>query len=290
MGGVELHHLRCTVAIADHGSFTLAAAALHMSQPSLSYAIARLEEELGAKLFDRSHGTRLTAAGTAFVDHARRALAEADSGRAAVDAVRGVLSGDLRFVGIRTAVVEAAILVAEFHRRHPGVDLLIEEPRRDRAVVEMVRTGRVDAGIIRSTEVPPGMPAAPAGTRDIVLIFPEALAPAARTVTLEALAGVPLIVPLPGTSERHGHEALFRDIGVVTAAECSHQDTMVELVRGGVGAAVTSSTLAAAMNNDGIAVRPLRPIGRDALAVIRRPGASPAAQAFCAIAADPLPR
>jgi DNA-binding transcriptional LysR family regulator len=284
--GMELHHLRCAVAVADHGSFTRAAAALYISQPTLSYSIAKLEDELGARLFDRSHGVRLTAAGTAFLDHARRALAEAESGRSAVDAVTGVFTGELRVAGIRTAVVETARLVSRFHHRHPGVSLMVEEPSRDRVVVDMVRASRVDIGIIRSVEVPDDLAMVAAGSRSIVLIYPEKLAPAARTVALDALQGVPLIVPLPGTSERHGHEELFRNTGVVVAAECSHQDTMVELVRGGVGAAVTSSTLAAAMNTEGIAVRPLRRIGRDDLAVVRRPASSPAAEAFCALVGD----
>jgi DNA-binding transcriptional LysR family regulator len=291
---MELHHLRCVVAIGDHGSFTQAAAALHVSQPALSYTISRLEQELGARLFDRTPaGTRLTAAGRAFLGPARRALAEAESGRAAVDAVTGVVSGDLRIVGIRTAVVETAQLVSAFHSRHPRVRLLIEEPRRDEVVVELVRAGRADVGLLRSEGAPGDLPAVPAGTRDLVVIFPDAVAPPTRTITLDALRGVPLVVPLPGTTERAGHEVLFRNVGPVIAAECSHQDTMVELVRGGVGAALTSSSLAAAINTGRIAIRPLRPIGRDPLSVIRRPAASPAAEAFCTVAEEqsgPPPR
>jgi DNA-binding transcriptional LysR family regulator len=286
MGPVELHHLRCAVAIADHGSFTEAAVVLHLSQPALSYAIARLEQELNARLFDRTPaGARLTAAGKAFVGPARRALVEAESGKAAVDAVTGVLSGELRLVGIRTAIVETAQLIAAFHRTHPGVRIIVEEPTRDQGVMELVRSGRCDIGVMRTDEVPDDLQGVPAGVREVVVIFPEAMAPREATVTVETLSAVPFVTPLPATSARAGHDAFF---GAVRsrppiAAECSHQDTVVELVRGGLGAAFTSDSRAAAMRTEGIAVRTLRPRSRDELSAVRRPFASPAADAFCAV-------
>lgn len=281
------------VAIADHGSFTDAAAALHLSQPALSYAISRLERELGSRLFDRTpSGSRLTAAGEAFIGPARRALFEARNGKAAVDAVTGVLTGDLRIVGIRTGIVETTRLAARFHHRHPGVRIVVEEPARDAGVVELVRKGQCDIGIIRTTAVPDDLQAVAAGSRDIVAIIPEAFAPAARSVTLKWLTTIPFVAPLPGTSDHAAHEDFFRETGArpPIAAECSHLDTIFELVRGGVGAAFTSSSRAAAMNLDGIAVRPLRPHRDDELSAICTATASPAAEAFCAVARDTDPR
>lgn len=286
MSAVELHHLRCVVAIADHGTFTEAAAALHVSQPALSHAIARLERELDTRLFDRtSAGARPTAAGKALLGPARRAVAEAESGRAAVAAVTGVLSGDLQVVGIRTAVVETGELVATFHVVHPGIRLVIEEPTGDRGVVEHVRTGRCDIGVMRSAEVPPDLPATPAGAQDIVAIFPESLAPTTATVTDDQLATVPLVAPVAGTPIRLAHDAHFQAAGIQPriAAECSHPNSFFELVRGGVGAGLTSSSLVASIDRTGIAVRPLDAPIRTELAVVHRPTASPAAAAFCTL-------
>src|ERR1700683_2554905 len=84
---MELRHLRYFVAVVEEGSLTTAAALrLHTSQPSLSRQIRELEYQVGAELLSRSvHGVELTAAGKAFLDHARLALAQAD---AAVDAAR----------------------------------------------------------------------------------------------------------------------------------------------------------------------------------------------------------
>jgi LysR family hca operon transcriptional activator len=84
---VELRHLRYFIAVAETGSLTIAAERrLHTSQPSLSRQIHDLEEQVGAELFSRSaRGVELTAAGKAFLDHARLALTQVD---AAVEAAR----------------------------------------------------------------------------------------------------------------------------------------------------------------------------------------------------------
>src|SRR3982075_2690505 len=84
---MELRHLRYFIAVAEEGSLTLAAEKrLHTAQPSLSRQIRDLEFEVGVQLMSRSvHGIELTAAGKAFLDHARLALAQVD---AAVEAAR----------------------------------------------------------------------------------------------------------------------------------------------------------------------------------------------------------
>src|SRR3977135_3223658 len=78
---MELRHLRYFVAVAEEGNLTVAAARrLHTSQPSLSRQIRDLEYEVGAELLTRSaRGVELTAAGRAFLDHARLALAQVDA-------------------------------------------------------------------------------------------------------------------------------------------------------------------------------------------------------------------
>src|ERR1700721_4746951 len=84
---MELRHLRYFIAVAEEGSLTLAAGKrLHTAQPSLSRQIRDLEYEVGVHLMSRGvHGIELTAAGRAFLDHARLALAQVD---AAAEAAR----------------------------------------------------------------------------------------------------------------------------------------------------------------------------------------------------------
>src|SRR5246500_2465686 len=86
-GTMELRHLRYFIAVAEAGSLTVAAEKkLHTAQPSLSRQIRDLEYEVGVQLMSRSvHGIELTAAGRAFLDHARLALTQA---AAAAEAAR----------------------------------------------------------------------------------------------------------------------------------------------------------------------------------------------------------
>ena len=83
---MELRHLRYFLAVAEEGSFTLAAERLHTAQPSLSRQIRDLEHEVGSALLVRgARGVELTAPGRAFLDHARLAITQAET---AVEAAR----------------------------------------------------------------------------------------------------------------------------------------------------------------------------------------------------------
>src|SRR6476620_9098016 len=82
---MELRHLRYFITVAEEGSLTLAAEKrLHTAQPSLSRQIRDLEYEVGVQLMSRGvHGIELTAAGRAFLDHARLALTQAEAAKEA---------------------------------------------------------------------------------------------------------------------------------------------------------------------------------------------------------------
>jgi DNA-binding transcriptional LysR family regulator len=89
--GVSLTQLQSFVAVAEEGHVGRAARRLHLTQPPLSRHILALEDELGARLFERTHrGMRLLPAGEALLLHARRILAEVDE---AVHTVRGLSRG-----------------------------------------------------------------------------------------------------------------------------------------------------------------------------------------------------
>ncbi|GAB2675146.1 LysR family transcriptional regulator [Saccharopolyspora gloriosae] len=126
---MEARHLRYALALAEHQHFGRAATAIGIAQPPLSKQIAALEREVGAPLFDRTpHGVFPTAAGEAFLDRARRALAEmtaaaGDAGRAA----RGE-TGRLRLGFIGSALLELLPrLLGRFGREHPDVRMQVQE-------------------------------------------------------------------------------------------------------------------------------------------------------------------
>src|SRR5947209_4254395 len=104
---MDLRQLEYVVGIVDHGGFTRAADALHVSQPSLSHGIRTLERELGVDLFHRlGRQVVLTAAGEAIVDPARHVLRQIDTMRASVAAVKGTTAGRLDLVSLPTLAVD----------------------------------------------------------------------------------------------------------------------------------------------------------------------------------------
>src|ERR1700724_1366904 len=95
---MELRHLRYFIAAAEMGSLTEAAKRVLTSQPSLSRQIRDLEHQVGVELLSRSvHGVELTAAGEAFLDHARVALMHVD---AAVETARRAAQPTRKTFGI----------------------------------------------------------------------------------------------------------------------------------------------------------------------------------------------
>src|SRR5262245_29064900 len=120
---IELRHLRYFLAVAEAAHFTQAAKALHVSQPTLSQQVQRLEEQLGVPLFDRvARGARLTAAGELLLPHARRVMRELADAQAALGELHGLRRGTLR-VGMMQTVNGCAIpeIVARFGAEHPGI-------------------------------------------------------------------------------------------------------------------------------------------------------------------------
>ena len=141
------------VAVVDHGSFTRAAAALHVAQPSLSQAVAKLERELGVELFHRTPPrVAITAAGEALLEPARQALRAVDTARAAAEAVAGVTAGHVDLVSLPTLAVDPlAMFVGAFRREHPAVSVRITEPDDPADLLALVRDGTSELGF---TELP----------------------------------------------------------------------------------------------------------------------------------------
>lgn len=126
---MDLRQLRYLDAVARARSFTAAALDLHIAQSALSQQIAKLERELGVELLRRTtRRVEVTEAGELVLSRGRRALAEAEAIRADLDALRGLVRGRLRIGGVPpVSGLHPAGLIADFGRRHPGVDITIRE-------------------------------------------------------------------------------------------------------------------------------------------------------------------
>lgn len=126
---MEIRQLKYFLAVADHRHFTEAAQLLHVSQPALSQQIRLLEEEVGAKLLERTNrSVELTPSGVVFRDRARVALHEADEAVAAARMVKLGEGGNLNIGYVSTAALAIlpAILGA-FGSRYPKVQSILHE-------------------------------------------------------------------------------------------------------------------------------------------------------------------
>jgi len=152
---MELRQLRYVVAVADRLHFTRAAQALHVAQPALSQQIRRLERELGLELFTRTSRTvALTDAGEAVVARARRVLAEVDAIGQELDAMRGILRGRVELGSMQSlGPFDLPRLLADFHARHPGVDVVLREDTTQR-MLEMLGADRLDLAVATIDETP----------------------------------------------------------------------------------------------------------------------------------------
>lgn len=141
-------HIQYFLAVAEHLSFTKAAAALHVSQPALSQQVKQLEESLGAQLFDRSgRTTRLTDAGDVYLLYARRAYQELREAQSAIHDVSDLSRGSLR-VAVTPTFTTYLIgpLIEAFHARYPKITLNLKEISQER-IEELLTAGELDIGI-----------------------------------------------------------------------------------------------------------------------------------------------
>ena len=145
---MELRHLRYFIAVGEEQHFGRAAARLHLAQPALSRQIQDLEREIGFLLFDRlPRGVRLSAAGTLFLNDARRILQDVEEARRRAERIALGEAGTLR-IGIATAVSWHGLVVdsfREFRRRQPDVELVLHHLLSVHQV-EPILSGRLDAG------------------------------------------------------------------------------------------------------------------------------------------------
>jgi len=215
---MELRHLRYFVKIAETSSFTLAAAALRVTQPTLSHQIKQLEEETDTPLFDRAgRSIQITEAGRIFLEHAQRALQELETGLAAVNELKGLMHGHLR-VGVFRSFGNSLLpaVLAEFYKAHPRVRITMQQMSLARMQLGLLN-GTLDLAI--TTYLPPTSERIVAErlfTEPLVLAVgsQHALYGSAH-VSLDALASVDLVLRPSGTPSRQLIDRCFAARGCV---------------------------------------------------------------------------
>jgi len=240
---VDLRQLRYFSVLAETLNFHRAAERLNISQPPLTVAIRKLEDDLGVALFDRdARGARLTAAGQAALALAREALAAADQMRQAVRQGAAGLSGRLAVGFIGSAIGELLPrIVSPFRQAYPQVELSLEE-LNSVDIVRGIAARRLDVGLVRL----PVMDSAPVRIdvieRDVlVAAMPrDDLLARRKVVPLAALSDRSFILYSPvsvlhATIRLECHRAGFTPL---VTQEAVQVQTILSLVEAGLGVAL----------------------------------------------------
>jgi LysR family transcriptional regulator, hydrogen peroxide-inducible genes activator len=146
---MEVHQLRYFCAVAESGNFTRAAESARVSQPSLSQQIHKLEDELGARLFDRlPRSARLTQFGKAFLPKAKAILRQIGEARVEIREMASVESGEVILGAIPTiAPYLLPPMLSGFSRQHPSVSVSVVEEITP-TLLERLHQGTLDLALL----------------------------------------------------------------------------------------------------------------------------------------------
>jgi LysR family hydrogen peroxide-inducible transcriptional activator len=243
---MDVKQFSALLAVADHGSFTAAARAMHTVQSNVSAHVARLERELGATLVDRATG-QLTDEGQAVVGRARRVVAELEAIEADVASIHDEVSGNAR-VGVigTTARWLVPPLVEEMRSRHPKVRLVVVDATTT-SLVPQLAASKLDLAVVNLPVDEPEVVVERLFDEDAVLIAPKSHPLARRAkVKLADLAKHELLLSAPGTAFRDELEHACHPLGVTLRpqAEIDGMRLLATLAFQGFGAAILPASAA----------------------------------------------
>jgi LysR family cyn operon transcriptional activator len=284
-----LRHVRYLKAVVEHGSFTRAAQALHVSQPALSQQIKELEERVGAQLLDRSgRKIRPTDLGAIYLQHASRALAELDEAARAVRDVEDLSTGTLR-LGVTPSVAAYLIgpVLQRFRANYPGITLTIRALPQE-LIEPALRDDELDLGIGFGD-----MPAADIEItplhieRPTLIVGSKRNAARKQVIKAKELAQMPLAILDRSFSTRRLVDEYFRskNLQPIIVVEANSIEVLIEIVRHTDLATILPANVAGL----GLAAIKLQlELETRAAALLRRRNAycSAAARAFIAVAQD----
>src|SRR5581483_234906 len=238
---MELSQLRYFLAVARHLSFTRAAEALPLSQPSLTNAIHKLERELGVELFIRTtRRVRLTPAGEDFVQAAQQILNLVETAQMEMHEFSGLKRGRVLLGTIPTVgAFSLPPLLAEFRQRFPGIELAIQEEGSD-VLLQLLLEEAIDLAIITAGEEHPtgALERRCLVVDEMVALLPEGHPLAERpSVSLKELAGEQFVLFKPGYGLRRVVLDACASAGFQPriAFETSQRETIYGMVQAGLG-------------------------------------------------------
>ena len=280
---LDTHSLQVFISAADSGSFTGAGEQLFLTQPAISKRIAQLEEQLGARLFDRiGRQIHLTEAGQALLPRARAVLREMEDISRSITNLSGRVAGKLRIgTSHHIGLHRLPPILRQFSRQYPEVQLDIHFIDSEEAW-EGVLHGDLELGVVTLPPQPD-----PRVQQTVIwddpLVFmaaPEHPLAQEKKVTLAMLTGYSAILPSPVTFTRRIVEQLFRqqDLTLDISMSTNYLETIHMMVAIGLG----WSVLPASMLDDQVKILAVPDVSiRRELGVVTHPSRSPSNAARC---------
>jgi LysR family hydrogen peroxide-inducible transcriptional activator len=172
--GLSLRDLEYVVAIADHGSFVRAAEHCRVAQPSLSAQVRKLESWIGIVIFERTtRRVLITAEGQAFIEQARRVLAEARVLFTIAQRSDEPFGGSLRLAAISTlGPYLFPRILAQLRRDYPKLGLVLGEGQTGELLAKLI-DGEIDAVLLSLPQTDPALATAPIFSEPFLLACPE---------------------------------------------------------------------------------------------------------------------
>lgn len=258
---IELRHLRYFVAVAEELHFGRAAERLHLSQPPLSQQIRKLEEILGYQLLIRtSRSVRLTSAGEAFLQRARRTLRNI---RRDIDETRSIGQGEVGSLNI--GFVGSAMLtnlpevLRTYRETFPRVHLALHESFTAR-VAEGLENGTLDAGILRDSDNLEMLEVTTLFSEPFVAVVPATHRYAGQKSISPGLLRDEPFVYYPRSAGARAFEkplTLFEEFGFrpQIVQEASHWLSIIRLVGVGLGVSVAPACVQQIASPDVVCLR-----------------------------------
>ncbi|WP_341281877.1 LysR family transcriptional regulator [Paenibacillus sp. FSL H8-0537] len=251
---IFLHTARCK-------NLTRAAQELHITQPSVSYAIKQMEDALQLKLFHRlSKGVELTEEGRALQGYVEQSFSMLDSAQKHLQNMKLLSEGEIR-IGASDSLIKHLLLpqLNAFHRDYPGIRIRLSHGKTP-DITQRLREGDIDCAIIHLPINDSQLNIQTLAVLEDCFVVGEAYAELARgsaangALTMQQLAELPLLLLSPGSSTREFVEQWFAGKGqaVKPDIELGSIDLLAQFARLGYGAAFISRSFVQEELNNGM--------------------------------------
>ncbi|MGV0983682.1 MAG: LysR family transcriptional regulator [Limnohabitans sp.] len=272
--------------LAETGSFRRTAAQVHLSQSAVSGVVARLEDALGTRLFDRTtRSVHLTAAGQVFVEQARLLNAQTQEAVQRVQHITQIQSGKVSLAALPSlAATVVPRVMARYAEQHPDIALQLHDTLSGPAF-DLVRAGTVDFALTAANPDYADLDYTPLSADGFVLLIPlnHRLAKGKTPLNWLQVAELTHIsMPLPASVRQYANAAFIEHrIAFQPRYEVEHIATIHAMVKAGLGVAALPELAAAFVQQEGVVSRRLtgpdiqRPLG---VVTRRHRSLSPAAQ------------